>query len=91
MIFGSEEIDENVVAVAIYKLRNVNGYTKVERLDITGPDEIIGFNPMANAGIPLKINGIQTFLPYDHARDMCSLQFGDQIAENFVSKTLNSK
>ncbi len=86
-----EEMDENVIAVAMYKLREVEGVTSVERIIIEGPPTpypMIGFDPIANAGIPLKINGIQAFLPYEHARDMCSLQFGKQIAENFIQKIL---
>lgn len=91
-MFAREEIDENVVAVAIYKLRNANGGTKVERIEYPTPltqYPTIGFDPLANSGIPLKIEGIQAFLPFDHARDICSLEFGDKIAENFVNKTLN--
>lgn len=91
-MFAQEEIDENVVAVALYKLREVNGGTNVKRITYDGPPSehaVIGFDPIANSGIPLEIEGVQAFLPFDHARDMCSLQFGDQIAENFVNKILN--
>jgi len=91
MFTNREEMDENVIAVAMYKLREVEGVISVERITINNaptPYPIIGFDPIANAGIVLKINGIQAFLPYEHARDMCSLQFGKQIAENFIKRTL---
>lgn len=91
MFTNREEMDENVIAVAMYKLREIEEVTSVERIIIEGPPTpypMIGFDPIANAGIPLKINGISTFLPYEHARDMCSLQFGQQIAENYVKKVL---
>jgi len=91
MLTNHEEMDENVIAVAMYKLRDVEEVSSVERIIIEGPPTpypLIGFDPIANAGISLKINGISTFLPYEHARDMCSLQFGKQIAENFIKKLL---
>lgn len=93
-MFAQEEIDENVVAVALYKLREVNGGTNVERINVDGPPSeypMIGFDPIANSGIILKVEGIQAFLPFDQARDMCSLQFGDQIAENFIKKIVNKE
>jgi len=84
------ELDDNVIQIALYKMRNVNGGTKVTLVDRNISDQI----PMATMmgdnldylGIQLEVEGIRAFLPYDYIKDMCSLQFGDMIAENFVKK-----
>lgn len=89
----SYEIDDNIIQIALYKMRNVNGGTKVILVDRNISDQI----PMATMlgdnldylGIQFEIEGIKAFLPYDYIKDMCSLQFGDQIAENFVKKIVN--
>ena len=91
----SFEIDDNILQIALYKMRNVNGGTKVTLVDRNISDQI----PMATMlgdnldylGIQLEVEGVRTFLPYDYIKDMCSLQFGDQIAENFVKKILNKE
>jgi hypothetical protein len=86
-----EEIDENVVAVAMYKMREVPGVNKVEKIILPEPPTlypVIGFDPMANSGTVLEINGIRTFLPYLEAKDMCHPTLGQQITENFVKKVL---
>jgi hypothetical protein len=91
MIRKIEEIDENVVAIAMYKIREVPGVNKVERKILPSPPSlypVIGIDPMANAGIVLEINGNQVFLPYLEAKDMCHSEFGQQIAENFVKKVI---
>lgn len=93
MNFG-EEIDENVVAVAIYKLREIEGVAKVERIILPEPPTMyptIGFDPMKNAGVVLEINGIRSFLPYIQAKDICHPILGPQIAENFVKKVLGKE
>jgi len=89
----SFEIDDNVLQIALYKMRNVNGGTNVKLVDRNISDQV----PMAvmmgdnldYLGIKLEVEGVTAFLPYDYIKDMCSLQFGDQIAENFVKKILN--
>jgi hypothetical protein len=89
-----EEIDENTVAVAIYKLREIEGVTKVERIILPEPPTLyptIGFDPMKNAGVVLEINGIRSFLPYIQAKDICHPSLGPQIAENFVKKVLGKE
>lgn len=90
-MWRNEEIDENVIAIALYKLREVNGVESVERIilpPVATPYPMFGFNPMANQGVVLKINGTQCFLHADEARDMCHNEFGTQAAENFVNKIL---
>lgn len=40
-------------------------------------------------GVLVEIEGRRSFIPYDNIKDMCSLQFEDQIAEGRVNKVLN--
>ena len=91
-MFISHEMDENVIQVALYTMREVNGGTEVKLLDqqISDkvPDQIVMADSLDYAGILISVNGIQTFLPYDHARDMCTPQFGMQIAENFINEII---
>ena len=90
-IYGTEEIDENIIAIAMYKLRGVPGVNSVERVfmgNCPTPFPMIGFDPVANAGVPLKINDKQVWLSYFEAVDMTHDKFGQQIAENYVKKVL---
>ena len=90
-MFSFEELDENVVAIALYKIREVPGVTEAKRIILPEPPmehPFIGFHPFANAGIVLDINGKRCFLPYPEAKDMCHNTLGPQIAENFVKKVL---
>ena len=91
----SFDIDDNILQIALYKMRQVNGGTKVTLVDRNISDQI----PMATMlgdnldylGIQLEVEGIRTFIPYDCIVDMSNLQVGDLIAENFVNKILNKK
>jgi len=90
-IYGTEEMDDNIIAIAMYKIREVPGVNKVERVfmgDCPTPFPMIGFDPMFNAGIPLKINDKQVWLSYFEAKDMTHSEFGEKIAENYVKKVL---
>lgn len=89
----SFEIDDNILQLALYKMRNVNGGTKVILVDRNISDQI----PMATMlgdnldylGIQLEIEGVKVFFPYDYIKDISNLQFGDKIAEHFVKKIVN--
>jgi hypothetical protein len=90
-IYGTEEMDENIIAIAMYKIREVPGVSKVERVfmgDCPTPFPMIGFDPIANSGFPLLINDKQVWLSYFEAKDMTHDQFGQQIAANYVKKVL---
>ncbi|HPI82391.1 MAG TPA: hypothetical protein PK122_04125 [Candidatus Paceibacterota bacterium] len=91
-MFSFEEIDENIVAIALYKIRDVKGVEKAERIILPPPPSMfpsMGFDPMANQGIVLEINGKRCFLPYIEAKDMCHNTLGPMIAENFVRRNLD--
>lgn len=88
-IYGTEEMDDNIIAIAMYKIREVPGVNKVERVfmgNCPTPLPMIGFDPISNSGIALNINDKQVFLSYFEAKDMTHTDFGQQIAENFVKK-----
>ena len=91
----SFEIDDNIVQIALYKMRNVNSGTKVtlvnREISDNVPYEVMMNDSFDYLGLLLEIEGIRTFIPYDHIKDMCNLQFGDQIAEAYVNKILNNK
>lgn len=90
-IYGTEEMDDNVIEIAIYKIRQVQGVNKVERITVKSlptPFPMIGFDPVANAGVPLKINDKQVWLSYFEAKDMTHSELGEKIAENYVKKVL---
>jgi hypothetical protein len=91
-MFLSSEIDDNVIQIALYKMREVNGGTNVKlverNISDNVPYEMMMHDAFDYLGITIEIENIKTFITYDHLKDMCSLQFGNQIAENFVNKTL---
>jgi hypothetical protein len=90
----SFEIDDNVLQIALYKMRNVNGGTKVTIVDREVSDKVpmqvmLGDN-LDYLGVLVEIENKRSFIPYDNIKDMCNLQFGDQIAEAWINKVLNS-
>ena len=58
-MFSFEEIDENVVAIALYKIRDVEGVQKAERIILPPPPSMFP-SPMAVEKLDEEIETIKT-------------------------------